>query len=90
MATNDVINLLVSSEQKAIIDHAAKALGKNRTSFILDNALRGAEDVLLDRTLFRLDAEQWAEFNAMLDSAPSEEQVEKLRALFAAETPWKQ
>ncbi len=90
MPSLNVINLRISEVQKALIDSAAKALGKNRTTFILENALRSAEDVLLDRSHFQLDAGQWANFTELLDNAPSEEQLEKLRTLFAAPTPWKQ
>lgn len=87
MANTDVINLRISSKQKAIIDLAAKTLGQNRTAFILENALRSAEDVLLDRTSFQLTPGQWKDFNRMLDNAPVAPL--KLQKLLTAESPWK-
>lgn len=84
----DVINLRISSEQKALIDHAAQSLGKSRTAFILENTLRCAEETLLDRTRFILDADQWEHFISALDAAPSEDQIVKLSKLLSVETPW--
>lgn len=89
MPAASVINLRVSGEQKALIDHAAEALGKTRTAFILEHALRGAEDALLDRVEFRLDGQQWAEFNELLDKAPNADQLEKLQKLFTLPSPWR-
>ena len=88
MQAADVINLRISSEQKALIDHAAQSLGKSRTAFILENTLLCAEEALLDRTRFTLDAEQWERFTAALDAAPSEEQATRLKKLFSVEAPW--
>ena len=44
-------NLRIKAEECGLIDRAAKALGKNRTDFVLDAARRAAEDALLDRTI---------------------------------------
>ena len=88
MPAADVINLRISNEQKALIDHAAKSSNKSRSAFIIENALRCAEEVLLDRTRFTMNAEQWERFTAALDSKPSTEQVQALRKLFSAATPW--
>ncbi|MBQ7457532.1 MAG: DUF1778 domain-containing protein [Desulfovibrio sp.] len=63
----EVINVRISAEQKAIIDSAAQLLGKSRTAFILDLAVRHAEDMLADKTHFELSTEQWETFTAMLD-----------------------
>jgi uncharacterized protein (DUF1778 family) len=46
------INLRVSRNQKALIDRAADALGRNRSDFMLEAACREAESVLLDRRYF--------------------------------------
>ncbi len=89
MQAANVINLRISSEQKALRDHAAQSLGKRRTAFILENSLRCAEEALLDRTRFTLGAEQCENFTATLDAAPSKEQAIGLRKLFLLETPWK-
>jgi len=64
------INLRVSRSQKALIDRAATALGRNRSDFMLEAACREAESVLLDRRYFHLDADQFRRFTAMLDAPP--------------------
>jgi uncharacterized protein (DUF1778 family) len=53
-----LINLRISDEEKALIDQAARTLGKSRTAFIVENTLRLAEEVVLDRTRFTLDSAQ--------------------------------
>lgn len=88
MPATDSINLRISGEEKALIDQAARSTGKSRTAFILENALRVAEEIVLDRTRFTLDSEQWEQLNAALDTPPSEEQTLGLRRLFGVEAPW--
>ena len=61
-AATDVITVRIPAEQKAIIDSAAQLLGKSRTAFILDLAVRHAEDVLAEKTHFHLSPEQWDAF----------------------------
>ncbi|MDR2123597.1 MAG: DUF1778 domain-containing protein [Desulfovibrio sp.] len=89
MPATTSINLRISNEEKALIDLAAQSMGKSRTSFILENAIRTAEEALLDRTRFTLDSRQWEQLNAALDTPPSEGQAKGLRKLFNAETPWR-
>ena len=65
------INLRASAERKALIDRAAKRLGKSRTGFVLDMMREASENVLLDQRLFCVDEATFAAFEAMLD-APAE------------------
>lgn len=88
MTATASINLRISDAEKALIDQAAQSMGKSRTAFILENTLRVAEEVILDRTRFTLDSEQWAQLNAALDTPPSENQVRGLSKLFIAQAPW--
>lgn len=88
MSATDSINLRISGEEKALLDQAARSMGKSRTAFILENALRVAEEVVLERTRFTLDSEQWAQVNAALDAPPTEERMRGLRKLFGVEAPW--
>ena len=83
------INLRISSMEKALIDQAAQSMGKSRTAFILENSLRLAEELVLERTRFTLDSEQWERLSRALDNPPSEEQMRGLGKLFAAKAPWK-
>jgi len=83
------INLRISDTEKALIDQAAQSMGKSRTAFILENSLRLAEEVVLDRTRFTLDTTQWEEICIALDAPPSAEQLQGLRKLFSVKAPWK-
>ena len=67
----ETINLRVSRGQKALIDRAAQALGRNRSDFMLEAACREAEGVLLDRRYFALPEEVFKRFTAMLDKPPA-------------------
>jgi len=88
MTATASINLRISNEEKALIDQAAQSMGKSRTAFILENSLRLAEEVILDRTRFTLDSEQWERLSKALDNPPSEEQMCGLSKLFATKAPW--
>ena len=88
MAATASINLRISNDEKALIDLAAQSMGKSRTAFILENALRVAEETILDRTRFTLDSTQWAQLLKALDAPPSDEQVQGLNKLLTAKAPW--
>jgi uncharacterized protein (DUF1778 family) len=88
MTATASINLRISNEEKALIDQAAQSMGQSRTAFILENALRRAEEVILDQTRFTLDSAQWDALATALDSPPSEEQILGLRGLFTSPAPW--
>ena len=88
MAATASINLRISNAEKALIDQAAQSMGKSRTAFILENSLRVAEELILDRTRFTLDSKQWERLSKALDDPPSEEQMRGLGKLFAAKAPW--
>jgi len=80
------INLRLSRSQKALIDRAAEAQGRNRSDFMLDAACREAESVLLDRCYFQLDDAAFKRFTAMLDAPPKSNP--KLARLLARKAPW--
>ena len=69
-----------------LIDRAAAALGKNGSEFMLEASRQAAEDALLDRTAFRLDADQIRALIAQLDAPPAPN--ERLRKLLATPAPW--
>jgi uncharacterized protein (DUF1778 family) len=83
---DQAINIRASTKQRDLIDQAAHLLGKSRSDFMLETACREAEDVLLDRTFFRLDPEAFARFNAMLDNPPAPS--DELRTLLKRKAPW--
>ncbi|MEJ5113226.1 type II toxin-antitoxin system TacA family antitoxin [Erwinia billingiae] len=68
MKSDVQLNIRAKEAQRALIDTAAAILHKSRTDFILDIACQAAENVILDRRMFNLDDEQYAEFINMLDA----------------------
>ncbi|MBU0501297.1 MAG: DUF1778 domain-containing protein [Gammaproteobacteria bacterium] len=80
------INLRAMPEQRDLIDQAASVLGKNRSDFMLEAACERAQSVLLDQVFFRLDAEKFEQFVAMLDAPP--QPSPGLDRLMAVKAPW--
>jgi uncharacterized protein (DUF1778 family) len=85
-ARDVAINLRASQKQRALIDRAAEALGKNRSDFMLEAACRSADAVLLDRRFFLLDEKTYRRFNEALDRPPAANP--RLRHLLTARAPW--
>jgi uncharacterized protein (DUF1778 family) len=85
-AATETLNIRVQPAAKDLIDRAAKAVGKNRTEFIIAAAHREAEAVLMNQRLFMLDGEAFEAFNAALDQPPQENP--ELRRLLETPAPW--
>jgi uncharacterized protein (DUF1778 family) len=85
-ARDAAINLRVSQRQRALIDRAAEALGKNRSDFMLEAACREADAVLLDRRFFLLDEKAYRRFTEALDKPPADNP--RLRRLLRTGSPW--
>lgn len=81
-----VINLRALPEQRELIDHAAKLLGKNRSDFMLEAACERAQAVVLDQVFFGLDDEKFKQFTAMLDAPTGANPG--LDRLLAVKAPW--
>lgn len=76
---NVPLNLRATEQQRQLIDRAAEALGKSRSEFMLDSAVRAAEDVMLDQTYFVLGEESFDEFLAMLEEpVPPTDELRRL------------
>lgn len=80
------INLRIDPLSRQLIDDAASALGKTRTEFMVEIARSQAIDVLLDRRLLTLEADDHAAFVSALDNPPAP--GPKLRALLARKPAW--
>jgi uncharacterized protein (DUF1778 family) len=80
------INLRANRRQRALIDRAAEALGKNRLDFMLEAACREAGAVLADRRFFLLDEKAYKRLTAALDKPPADSA--RLRRLLASRAPW--
>ena len=64
------LQIRLKADDLNLIDRAAMARGQNRADFILEAALRSAEEALLDRTMFAVSAEAYNEFLARLEAPP--------------------
>jgi uncharacterized protein (DUF1778 family) len=80
------INLRANRRQRALIDRAAEALGKNRSDFMLEAACREANAVLVDRRFFLVDEKTFKRFTEALDRAPTDKP--RLRRLLTSRAPW--
>lgn len=80
------INIRAKSQQRDVIDLAAKRLGRSRSDFMLDAAYRAAEDVLLDQAFFSVDQETFDKLEALIEKPlPSSD---RLRRLLNTPAPW--
>lgn len=66
------LNIRATAEVKSLVEEAARATHMTASAFVLQAAVRSAEEVLADQTSFALSPEQWAEFTALL-SRPARE-----------------
>jgi uncharacterized protein (DUF1778 family) len=85
-ARTGTINIRVKPAERALIDRAAAAQGKSRSDFMLEASRRAAEEVLLDRTLLRVDSATYARFVGLLDAPPRPNK--QLRRLMQSKAPW--
>ena len=86
MAKSAPINMRVEPNQHALLTKAASALNMDRSAFILNVACREAENVLLDRRLFQLEANTFNTFNKALDKPLPENK--HLKELLFETSPW--
>lgn len=81
-----MLSLRINRHQKDIIDMAAEAAGKSRTSFLLEAAYKAAEETLLDQRIFNLTNEQWDTLHQILDQ-PLQSNT-KLERFLNQKAPW--
>ncbi len=80
------IDLRLTPAAKHLLEQAAAARHKTVSEFVLDHAVTAAEETLADRRHWILTAEQWAEFNRLLDAPPQD--LPGLKALAARKPRW--
>jgi len=61
------LDLRVSRAAKAKLQAAATAAHRSMSDFVMESALSKAEEMLAERRVFSLSAEQWTAFQAALD-----------------------
>jgi uncharacterized protein (DUF1778 family) len=81
-----VIHMRARQDHRDLIDRAAEVLGKSRSDFMIESSLRAAENVLLDRVFFNLDAASYERFIAALEQPPRVN--ERLLATLSVRAPW--
>ena len=82
----ETLNIRIKTDEKGLIDRAARAIGKNRTDFILDAARAAAQETLLDQVIIAANPQSYTEFLARLDT-PSKPN-ERLRRTIKTSAPW--
>ena len=82
----ETLNIRIRSEDRGLIDRAARTRGKNRTDFILDAARLAAEEAILDQVIITANQESYAKFLARLDMPPHPN--ERLRKTMQTSAPW--
>ncbi len=71
-ARSQKLDLRLTPEAKRTIHAAAEAARQSVSEFVLQSALARAEEILVDRTRFGLDAERWQAFLDALDAPPGD------------------
>jgi len=64
------LDLRLSKSAKETLQRAAAASRKSTSQFVLESALREAEERLAERRVFVLEGENWEAFVAALDAPP--------------------
>ena len=64
------LQIRLNADDLNLIGRGALARGQNRADFILEAALRAAEEALLDRTRFAVSTAAYNEFLARLEAPP--------------------
>ena len=80
------INIHALPMQCDLIDRACTILGKSHSDFILETACREAETILLGQSLFKLDKNAFAQFEAALKEPVKDNPA--IKALLSKPTPW--
>ena len=68
-----------------VIDAAARTLGLDRTTFMVSNSVVAAEQVLMDRSIYMLKADEFETFTAALDKAVD---IDSFNKLLNHKAPW--
>jgi uncharacterized protein (DUF1778 family) len=84
--TSVPLNFRIKPSVRNLIDRAAEVIGKNRTDFMIEASERRAEEVLLDRNVFTVSPDTYAEFLARLDE-PTQPNA-RLKRTMTSKAPW--
>lgn len=73
-------NIRTTHQAKALVERAARIARMTTSQFVLQAAVRSAEEIVADQTRFTLSPEKWDAFTEALDR-PAREIPELKRAL---------
>lgn len=82
------LNFRMPRRAVELIDRAAAQVHKDRTEFVLEAAVRHAQEVLLDRTVSPLSEPDFDAFLAVLDDPPAPN--DRLKALLRRKPAWEE
>jgi uncharacterized protein (DUF1778 family) len=85
---NHTLSMRLPDADIAMIDRAARLRGRSRTDFVRDSAVRAAEDVIMETSLVRMSASDFAAFTSTL-AAPAVA-VPEIVELMRRSAPWEQ
>lgn len=80
------LNIRTSEEEKRIVEQAAQVARVSASAFVMEAALRSAEEVLADQTVITVSPDGWDAFAAMLDRPARE--IPALRRAFGKPSPF--
>ncbi len=80
MSGSAKLDLRLSPETEARLQAAARETGRSIGEFVLESAVARADETLVGRTRFALDAQRWEAFLAALDAPPRD--LPRLERLF--------
>jgi len=66
-ANSEDIVVRTTPSIRVLLERAARVSHKSLSEFLLEAGIKAAEEVLVDRRLFRLDAAAWEAFQDALD-----------------------
>lgn len=82
----DRFSIRTTSREKALVEQAAEVTRMNTSQFVLQAAVRSAEEVLADQTRFVLSPEKWEAFVEALDRPARE--IPALKRAVAKPSPF--
>lgn len=85
--SREALNLRIRTEDRELIDQAARARGLNRAEFVLQAARRAAEDALIDQAVLATSP-AYVELVAKLDAPPRPSP--RLTKSLEAAPPWRE
>jgi uncharacterized protein (DUF1778 family) len=80
------LNIRITAEAKSLLEEAADATSMSASAFVVQAALRSAQEVLADQTRFTLPPETWTQFTALLNRPARE--IAALKRAAAGQSPF--